>query len=265
MLFLHGLPTSGRLWDYVVPQLAPFFTCVVVDLPGSGTSAPLADWSLDPERYVDEIEALCRQLDPRPRYIVGHDAGAAFAVHYSARCRDEVDRLVLCSPPVFPEHRVPWFFRLVRVPVLGDALAPVLVTLLWRPGFRLSIRRRDRCPDDLIAAFQQPFRGYRGWRWFTRMLRWGDPTVVLGKTAALLPRIGARTLILHGRRDGAIPVSFAMRAAQQIPSAEVQILDGGHFLPLSCSEEVSERLLGFLSQPPELAPDVNESFARGGG
>ena len=55
VLFLHGLPTSGRLWDYVVPQLAPFFTCVVVDLPGSGTSAPLADKSLDPERYVDEI------------------------------------------------------------------------------------------------------------------------------------------------------------------------------------------------------------------
>lgn len=248
VLFLHGLPTSGRLWDYVVRDLKLAFTCVVVDLPGCGESPPLADGSLDPERYVDEIEALCRRLDPRPRVIVGHDAGAAIAVHYSARFGGEVDRLVLCSPPVFPEHRVPWFFRLLRLPVLGEALAPLIVTVLWRPGFRLSVRRRDRCPDELLAAFRRPFRGYGGWRWFVHVLRWGEPTKVLAQTAALLPRISAPTLILHGRRDGAIPVSFATRAAALIPVASVHVLDCGHFLPLSCSEEVSARILEFLRQ-----------------
>jgi pimeloyl-ACP methyl ester carboxylesterase len=157
-----------------------------------------------------------------------------------------VDGLVLCSPPVFPEHRIPWFFRLLRAPLLGDMLAPVVVTLLWRLGFRNSVRRKERCPDELIAAFRQPFLGYRGWRWFVHVLRWGDPRVVLARTAALLPDITARTLILHGRRDGTIPVSFATRAAQLIPNASVQILEGGHFVPLTCSEDVASHLLAFL-------------------
>jgi len=69
---------------------------------------------------------------------------------------------------------------------------------------------------------------------------------VLGRTAAILPRVASPTLILHGRRDGAIPQSFAERATAAIPCAEARFFDSGHFLPLNVPAEISRELADFL-------------------
>lgn len=248
VLLVHGLPTSGRLWDYVVPILEPKFTCVVVDLPGLGESRPLADGSLDPDRYAQVLEALGEQLSIPSWHIIAHDAGSVIAVHYAAQFGERLDRLVLCSPPIFPEHRIPLFIRLIRTPIVGDFLAPFVTMFLWRVGFYLAIKRRDRPTTEIIEAFRRPFTGYSGTRRFAHLARWGDPAQVLGKTAALLPSISAPTLILHGRKDGAIPISFATRAAAIIPDTEIHLLDCGHFLPLNCPDALCGHLLPFLEK-----------------
>lgn len=125
VLLLHGLPTSGRLWDYVVPELQRKFTCIVVDLPGAGQSPPLADGPADPDRYAQELEILRRQLPIPFWHIVGHDAGSVIAIHYASQFGTRMNRLVLCSAPVFSDFQVPWFFRLMQTPVVGDCLAPI--------------------------------------------------------------------------------------------------------------------------------------------
>lgn len=250
ILFLHGLPTSGRLWDYVMPELEKNFACVVVDLPGAGESPPFEDGSLDPARYAQELEALREQLEIPSWHIAGHDAGSAIAVHYTARFRAHVERLVLCSPPIFPEHKIPWFFRFLRTPVLGDALAPLVTSFLLPVGIKMAIRRDDPAMPGIIQAFRQPFRGWAGARQFLHILRWGDPAQVLGKTAALLPGITAPTLILSGRLDGAVPASFATRAAKLIPDAQLELMDCGHFLPLECPEVLCKHLVAFLMPQP---------------
>jgi pimeloyl-ACP methyl ester carboxylesterase len=220
VLLLHGLPTSGRLWDYVVPALQYEFTCIVVDLPGAGASPPLAAPGLDPQRYGQELEALRERLAIPAWHIVGHDAGALLAVHYAARWGTHLHKLVLCSPPLFPEHRIPAIFRLLRMPVLGDIIAPVGTLLLWTAVMEAGIGHRDARTRQIIQAFRQPYLGWAGARRFVRLLRWGDPRQVMGATAQLLPTITTPTLILHGTQDSAIPIRFAQRAATVLPHAE---------------------------------------------
>ncbi len=246
VLLLHGLPTSGRLWDLVVPKLQDTFTCVVVDLPGAGESPPFADGSLDPDRFAEELEKLRAEISIPAWTVVGHDAGAAIAVHYAANYLDHVNRFVLCSPPIFPEHQIPWFFRLLRTPVLGDTLAPVVTSLFLPTGIRMAIRRSDPAFTDIVQAFCQPFRGYTGARQFLHILRWGDPVQVLSKTAALLPKISVPALVLSGTHDGAVPTKFATRAAQLLPHSELYLLDCGHFIPLECPDLFCEYLCRFL-------------------
>jgi len=246
VLLLHGIPTSGRLWDYVVPVLKCRYTCVVVDLPGAGESPPLADGSLDPARYAQELEALRRHLDIPAWHVVGHDAGAAIAVHYAARFGDRLNALVLCSPPIFPEFKIPWFFRIMRPPLLGECLAPLMEVLIWQFGMPSTITRRDPSAAQIIAAFHRPYAGYWGMRRFLRVLRWGDPAQVLAQTASLLPQISAPTLLIQGKADGAIPLSFATRAAAIIPGAQLHLMECGHFLSLNCPDAFGERLLQFL-------------------
>ena len=209
ILFVHGIPTSGRLWDYVVPAFQHSFTCVVIDLPGTGESPPLADGSLDPARYAQELEVLRQDLSIPDWHIVGHDAGSAIAVHYAIQFGERLNKLVLCSPPIFPEFRVPWFFHIMRTPFVGECVAPLMEVLIWGVGMRLTIQNPDQSMEQIIRAFHRPFAGYQGMRRFLHLLRWGDPAQVLAKIASLLPRISAPTLVVHGKADGAIPLSFA--------------------------------------------------------
>ncbi|HXO25193.1 MAG TPA: alpha/beta fold hydrolase, partial [Streptosporangiaceae bacterium] len=47
LVLLHGLGSSRRAWDPVVPALADHFDVIAVDLPGFGESAPLP-WQDEP-------------------------------------------------------------------------------------------------------------------------------------------------------------------------------------------------------------------------
>jgi len=38
ILFIHGMPTSGRLWKGIIDRLCERYTCIAVDLPGLGNS-----------------------------------------------------------------------------------------------------------------------------------------------------------------------------------------------------------------------------------
>lgn len=246
VLFIHGIPTGGRLWDFVVQRLQSEHTCITVDLPGLGASQPLPDGSLDPERFAQELEKLRRNLGFSSWNVVGHDAGSTVAVHFAAAYPEQTQRLILLSPPIFPEFRPPWFFHLLRIPLVGELLAPLVVLLIWRGGMRSIIERTDPALPEILESFHKPFRGWKGAGRLVRLVRWGKPEEVLGRTAGLLDKISAPTLILHGRRDGAIPESFAQRAAEIIPGAQAGFFDTGHFLPLNIPEALSDQLLSFL-------------------
>ncbi len=249
VLFLHGLPTSGRLWDYVVPRLQNHFSCVVVDLPGAGESPPFPDGAFTLEHYAEDLEGLRRELDIPRWHIVGHDAGSASAIHYVDCYSERVGRMVLCSPPVLPEHTIPWFFRLLRNPGLGEILAPFVTSYLLPAGLKMAVRHNRPGLSEIIQAFCRPYAGRTGAQRFLRLLRWGDPAQVLGPTAALLPQIGIPTLVLSGLHDGAVPSRFATRAAGLIPNAQLDLLDCGHLIPLECPEILSSHLLSFLAEP----------------
>lgn len=259
VVFLHGIPTNGRLWDFVTDRLQGSFTCVAVDLPGFGEARPFRDGSRDPARYAAELDRLRTFLAIDSWHVVGHDAGAAIAVHYATAFRERVGRLVLCSPPVFPEFRIPWFFRIMRTRVVGDAAAPLVSFLLWWTGMHRAIESRDAAIRPIVEAFHRPFAGFGGVRHFVRMLRWGEPAEVLARTAALLPMISAPTLVLHGQRDRAVPSSFAVRVAAIIPDARLKILPSRHFVPLDVPDAFSAIVEAFLAGPAPAAPWITTS------
>jgi hypothetical protein len=100
---------------------------------------------------------------------------------------------------------------------------------------------------EVVDAFHEPFRGVRRALLLAKLVRWGDPTVVLARTAALLAQIAAPTLVAYGRSDGIIPEEFSHRAADIIPNASLQAFETGHFLPLNIPDVLSKRLESFLN------------------
>ncbi len=248
VLFVHGYPTSRRLWDPVVADLASRFTCIAVDLPGLGESPPL-EGRPDADVTAGELERLRLDLGFEAWSVVGHDAGAVAAVHYAASHPQRTTHLALLSPPIFPELRPPWVFRMLRRRLVGELAAPLALPLFWRALPRM-LHRRGPVVDAAVADFRRPLQGRAGARRLLWLARWGEPREVLARTDALLPALDVSTLVLHGRRDRTVPASFAERAAAAVRGARLQFLDGGHFLPLDAPEAVGGELASFLDGRP---------------
>jgi pimeloyl-ACP methyl ester carboxylesterase len=245
VLFLHGIPTSCHLWDGVIRRLSGVFTCIAVDLPGMGRTPATAHGLRDLDSLASDIERLRIQCNVESWRVVGHDAGCAIAVHYANRFPKRVARLALLSPSIFPDLKPFYLFEFLRLPVVGELLAPFVSLLFWQIAMRLALSR-DRDTMAIRREFQAPFTGLRGaWR-LMALLRWGNPSEVLASIPSMLPKLQVPTLIFHGTKDPAIPQVFATRASALIPMSEVIFLECGHFLPMHQPEVIAMELLRFF-------------------
>jgi pimeloyl-ACP methyl ester carboxylesterase len=245
ILFLHGIPTSCHLWDGVIERMAGQFTCLAVDLPGLGRSARTPQGFRELNTLVATVETLRARCGVEKWHVVGHDAGCAIAVHYAHQHQEHISRLALLTPSIFPELEPFFLFEMLRKPILGELMAPVIHQIFWRLVMRRALGgNHDR--REALADFYAPFGGVLGaWRLMS-LLRWGNPEDVLGTIPALLPELLVPTLIFHGSRDSAVPESFATRASGLIPNSEMVLLDSGHFLPMNEPEAIANRLLRFF-------------------
>jgi pimeloyl-ACP methyl ester carboxylesterase len=241
------MPTSSRLWSGIIEKLRGSYTCLAVDLPGLGRSPKIPYGPNQLEVLAEQIEQLRAEHNIEKWHVVGHDAGSAVAVHYAYRFPNRVDHLVLLSPAMFPELKPFHLFRLLRLPVIGELLAPLVNLIFWNVAMRYALPdKRAADMNDAIADFSAPFSGLFGsWRLMS-VLRWGNPEEVLSAIPAMLPQLRVPTLIFHGSHDAAVPQAFAVRASALIARSRLIMVDAGHFIALTNPGVVASHLHDFF-------------------
>jgi len=228
-------------------RLSDRFQCIAVDLPGFGKTAATAGGFRDLAALAASLDDVRVEHNIDKWHIVGHDAGCAIAAHYVHRFPDRVGRLALLSPSMFPDLKPFCLFEVLRRPVIGELMAPLINLLFWNVAMRLAMAGNQE-RYQMARDFQTPFLGLRGsWRLMS-LLRWGDPAELLAAIPAFLPGILAPTLIFHGSKDPAVPETFARRASNLIPDSELLILNCGHFLPLHEPGGIAHELSRFFNR-----------------
>jgi pimeloyl-ACP methyl ester carboxylesterase len=81
VLFLHGIPTSSRLWGDVTERMSGQFNCIAVDLPGLGRTPGSSHGFRDLVALATRLDKIRIQCDVERWHVVGHDAGCAIAAH----------------------------------------------------------------------------------------------------------------------------------------------------------------------------------------
>jgi pimeloyl-ACP methyl ester carboxylesterase len=101
LLLIHGLGTSGALWQADLADLAASCRLVVYDRRGYGSSSESPrDW----QAHREDAAALLDKLGAKPAVVVGYSGGAMIALDL-ALCRpDLVLELVLLDPAVNIKH-----------------------------------------------------------------------------------------------------------------------------------------------------------------
>ncbi len=242
IVFLHGIPDTGRAWDGVRVALEPTYACRAPDLPGfGGTPAPTRLQTLADVRTA--VDALVAGV-PEPLALVVHDVGGLFGLAWAVAQPERLAALVILNSSVFPERRWYWGARLLRTPVVGE-LAMALSNL---PAFRREIRRAsNQGRDDTeiarsFAAFDAQARAMA-----LALYRLQTPAL-LGELADQVRALTSDvpSLVIWGDRDPYLPVSFAERyeARETIHHTEL-----GHWPHLEASTQIAAEIRAFLQAP----------------
>lgn len=251
IVLVHGLPTSKELWADVVPALALDHRVIALDINNFGDSEQIGR-ILDHRQRAAAIDELRVQLGLDDFVLVAHDLGASVAIDYMDLYGARVQRLVLLSSPVYPDFVEPRPVRLLRRPILGRALLRTMPRTLFRVAMRTGLHHDERLTREQVDAFASFYRGRAGAQALYENLWWGRPDEAFARYPALMERLEAPTLLLHGERDPWIPVEHVHRMHADIPNSELILIpDGGHFLPLDTPAAVARAVLSFIEAGPE--------------
>jgi pimeloyl-ACP methyl ester carboxylesterase len=140
LILHHGLASSQRIWDLMLPALSRRFRVVTYDARGHGLSAkPSSGFGFDHVR--EDAIAVIRAARLRRPAIVGHSWGAMAALDLAAERPRAVSAAVLIDGGIFTmrENYRSW-------PEAKRALAPPMIAGTPLATFRREVGRRFPVP-----------------------------------------------------------------------------------------------------------------------
>ena len=151
--------------------------------------------------------------------------------------------MAMLSPAIFSDLKPFFLLDLLRKPVIGEIIAPLIHALFWRVAMRQAIPEGQY--GSQRASFQETFSGWAGpWK-LMRLVRWGKPGMIFQDSPSQLRSLDCATLVIHGSRD-ILPESFARRAAALIANSQLLELDSAHFIPFEKAAQVAQHLTTFF-------------------
>src|SRR5205814_2794953 len=236
VILLHGLADDVGVWGSVVPALAAKHRVIALDQVGFGRSdKPLLNYRVS--TFVDFLDGFLNELKIERASLVGNSLGGWVAASFALAHPQRVDRLVLCDAAGY-----------AAVSKTMDPRALSALRLASREDIRYlgALTFHDkRFYQDIDAIFKQRVTAgdsYTVGQFLDSMVRGDD---VLDNR---LPMINRPTLVIWGRDDKLIPLSFGERFHKEIANSRLQIIDNcGHLPQLECPTEFSAAVLQFLS------------------
>lgn len=252
IVMVHGLMGQLRNFSHSLSaRLAADHRVILVDRPGWGHSL------LDGPRpgiaaQAGMIAALIEQLGLEKPLLVGHSMGGAVSLALGLDRPELVRGLALIAPLTQVVETAPRPFKgLLAPPALRSLLA-------WTVAVPVGLRKGAEtaaaifAPDPVPADFALAGGGALALRPKSYMAGSFEIQAAPAEMAALVPHYGEMRVpvaILYGRADAVLdPALNGEKTAAQIPGATLELIEGGHMLPVNHAEATETWLRGVLAR-----------------
>jgi pimeloyl-ACP methyl ester carboxylesterase len=254
LLLLHGLPSSSRMFEPLFARLSDRFHLVAPDYPGFGHS----DWP-NPKQFAytfDRIAEIMNRFTESlglPRYTLYlQDYGGPVGFRMALAHPDRVEALIVQDAVAHNEglgenwvtRRAFWADRAANEERLRTNLLSLQTTRtrhvgndpnverydpdLWTDEFRfLNQPGQADIQSDLFYDYRTNVASYPSWQSWMRKMQ---------------PKL----LVLWGKYEQSFAPSEPEAYRRDVPSAQVHIVDGGHFALDTAADEIAALIKDFM-------------------
>jgi pimeloyl-ACP methyl ester carboxylesterase len=250
LLLLHGFPSSSAQYDELMKRLADRYHVIAPDYPGFGQSAPL-EGTTTFDRIADVIDGFTDAKGLERFSLYMFDFGSPVGFRLATRRPEHVQGLVLQNGNAYEaglgpgmqalepywqdrsanEDAVRGFLQLAatRSQYLdGVTDATIVNPDLWELDQRyLDLPGRDQVMLDLLYDYQNNVKLYPDWQEY---MRDNQPPALLA----------------WGQNDQFFPPDGARAYLDDLPNAELHLLETGHFATATHSGELAALISAFL-------------------
>lgn len=238
LVFIHGLGSSSRDWQYQVEFFSPHYSILTYDVRGHGESdKPPGPYSM--ALFSHDAKVLMQATEMAPAHLVGISMGGMIALQLTLDAPEMVRSLVVVNAGpdmvvrTFKQRLQLWQrFLLVRIfgmRKVGEVLGSKIFPDPDQAGLRTLFIEHWSQNDP--HAWQESLRALVGWSVINR-----------------LGEIHCPVLVISADQDYT-PVSEKEAYVQEIPNAKLVIIqDSHHATPVDQPEHFNRVVHDFLQQ-----------------
>jgi 3-oxoadipate enol-lactonase len=220
LLLIPYLSADHACYAFQLPAYIEHFSCIALDLPGSGHSdKPAGPYST--ELYADQVAAFLGAIGVDAAHVAGVSLGAAVGMHLAARHPGRVRSLSLHSAWDTSDRYLTTVVELWRtvastLPSVADTVIQAIFPLCFTPEMYVGRPEfADTLADFVRSRPAQPLDAFLAQ---TEAAMAHDASPVLGE-------IGAPTLITVGAHDLVCSPRFAERINSRIGGSELVVFE----------------------------------------
>jgi len=255
ILLLHGLPTSSRQFEPLFARLADRYHLVAPDYPGFGHS----DWPA-PKKFAytfdhiaEIMNGFTEKLGLRRYTLYMHDYGGPVGFRMALSHSERIDKLIVQNAVAHNEslgenwkaRRAFWADRAANEALLRTNLLSLATTRtrhvgndprperydpdLWTDEFYfLNQPGQAEIQSDLFYDYRTNVEAYPKWQ---SWLREKQP----------------RLLVIWGKYDLSFDLGEAELYRKDVPTAEVDVLEAGHFALDTAADQIAALVGDFVN------------------
>lgn len=256
ILLLHGYPASSQQFATLIPLLADRYHLIAPDYPGFGQSdAPPPDkFRYTFDHLAQVIDDLTQQLGLKSYVLYNNDYGGPIGMRLAVAHPERVKAIIVQNAvaheqglgpawdirkafwkdrAAYEDKIIPGFISLegAKVRHLGSTPRPERYDpAAWKlEGAHLAQPGQRQIQSDLFFDYQTNVASYPAWQdWLKRNL----------------PPL----LVIWGKYDPSFALPGAEAYKNDVPDAEVHLLDAGHFALDEAVDEAAQLIRAFLAK-----------------
>jgi pimeloyl-ACP methyl ester carboxylesterase len=256
VLLLHGFPSSSRMWEPLLPLLADKYHLIAPDYPGFGNSdAPSpSGFTYTFDNLANVVDQLTVKLGITNYVLFMQDYGGPVGFRLALAHPERISAIIIQNAvsheqglsPLWDARRKYWADPVHELEALKANFTSLEATRQRHIGASPRPERYD--PDTWTDEYAFLSRPGQADIQATLFLDYRTNVASYPRWQKWLRETRPPMLVVWGKYDPSFAVAGAKAYADDVPGAEVHILEAGHFALDEATDDIAVFVRSFLER-----------------